>query len=292
MTQLSWKRLDDLVGEDHRVDTTGSWPESAQGWPDQVERERWDAALRTVADRLRAERGLTDPWSLTVDFGSLWAHYGDRRLTVAGRNPEVTSAEELFEDLDSWAAFDRQGGPGRRLDRDREAMETFRAQLPGWQQLWEQAAPRVFRDVAAAAGRDVPWRVFIRSTETGWHVPRRAGGLHGIEVAEFAPGEVSSHERELDFPLITLELPHTWLTLGAPTDPDDGEGTVAELAGEVQDEIIEEVHGAWPECLAHAHPMVAGQDADGLAVWSCPDGPVSVPIGDWGAAWSASRPTT
>lgn len=51
------------------------------------------------------------------------------------------------------------------------------------------------------------------------------------------------------------------------------------IAGQLQDDVIDEVWGAWPACPGHAHPMsldVIG----GVAVWACPrDADVLVPVG-------------
>ncbi|MEU2350676.1 hypothetical protein [Modestobacter sp. NPDC049651] len=249
-------------------------------WPDQGEWDHWEAALRDVADRLRQQRGVEDPWSLTVEFGGLWANYGDFRIQVAGPHTDADPLDTstFSDEIDDWVAWDRRSGPGVRLDRDLQAMADWRARLPLLQQLWEQAAPRVFRDVTAAAGRDVPWQVVLQETETvspDWPGPPR----QGIWIVE---GEVELRERELDFPRIVLELPHTTIHLMPLAEDEDVEDAVATLAGEVQDEVIEEVHGAWPTCLAHEHPMRASSTEEGPARWRCPtDHGVSVPIGQW-----------
>ena len=258
-------------------------------WPDQEEWDHWEAALQAAAGQLQAERGVADPWSLTVEYGALWANYGALRERVAGAYADPMSPAQLFEEIDGWVAFDRPAGPGVRLERDREAMAAWRAQLPGLQRLWERAAPRVFQDVVAAAGREVPWRVVVRATETVW--PERVLG-QGVLGIELDVGEdVVAHERELDFPVVQLELPHAWIHLIPPDDPDDVEGAVADLAASIQDEITMEVHGAWPKCLVHEHPMRPASTGNGPATWECPtDDGVSVPIGPWGPAAAGQWP--
>ncbi len=67
----------------------------------------------------------------------------------------------------------------------------------------------------------------------------------------------------------------------------DGRQSTAEItayiADQVQDDVIDEIWGAWPRCPGHQHPMsplVAG----GVAVWRCPsDADGVVPIGRLGA---------
>ncbi|CCH86149.1 protein of unknown function [Modestobacter italicus] len=255
-------------------------------WPDAVALAHWQRALRSAAERLRKERGLTDPCGLTVEDGALWVNYGDLRVRVAGAYADPLTAEGLFDEIDSWAAFDREGGPGTRLDRDLQAMAEWRAQIPVLQRLWEDVAPRVFQDVQAAAGRAIPWRVAIRETEVAWKglaPPPARQGVWGLE------GEVSLQERALDFPDIVLELPHAHIYLPRLEDVEDFEEVTTILAGAVQDEVIEEVHGAWPKCLQHEHPMLATREPAGRAIWQCPqDTTVWVHVGEWGNAASSA----
>jgi hypothetical protein len=44
---------------------------------------------------------------------------------------------------------------------------------------------------------------------------------------------------------------------------------VVDLADIVQEGMIEEVHGAWPACPVHGHPLETAVD-DGRALWCCP----------------------
>ncbi len=46
---------------------------------------------------------------------------------------------------------------------------------------------------------------------------------------------------------------------------------IAQLASSLQDEVIETVRAAVPECSGHRHPMSARVE-DGQAVWVCPVG--------------------
>ncbi|RBY79404.1 hypothetical protein DQ239_07235 [Blastococcus sp. TF02-09] len=85
----------------------------------------------------------------------------------------------------------------------------------------------------------------------------------------------------LAFPQMWLETPHSHRELPNLTDEDEA---IVHLAEEVQDDIIEEVHGAWPPCPRHAHPLSLGDTDDGRPAWTCPDAPeLSVPVGELGA---------
>jgi hypothetical protein len=56
----------------------------------------------------------------------------------------------------------------------------------------------------------------------------------------------------------------------------------ADIAFQIQDDVTDEVWGAWPQCPGHAHPM-SPIVAASTAVWVCPaDSDVSVPIGELG----------
>jgi hypothetical protein len=59
---------------------------------------------------------------------------------------------------------------------------------------------------------------------------------------------------------------------------------VVDIAAQLQDDVIDEVWGAWPVCPGHVHPMVL-DIVDGQAVWECPsDGHVVAPVGQLRAA--------
>ena len=90
----------------------------------------------------------------------------------------------------------------------------------------------------------------------------------------------------MNFPEIWLETPRTGRSLPAMDDEDEATGYLAEL---VRDDVIEEVHGAWPECPQHAHPMEVDYTDSGRPVWSCPTLPdVTVAIGELGGSGTAS----
>ena len=114
--------------------------------PDAAGRLHREQALRAAAERVGAERGVPDPWSVTWGFGALRAHDGELQVRVAGSSDGAMTAEQLFDEIDGWVAFDRADGPGRVLDRDRAAVDEWRSQLPGQQALWPEAAVPVLRD--------------------------------------------------------------------------------------------------------------------------------------------------
>jgi hypothetical protein len=118
-------------------------------WPNWEEQRRWEVALADVVRRLREERGVHDPARVTADSDALWVEYGDLRVVVAGAAPDVLDPEELFKEVDTWVAFDRIGGPGLVLDRDRAAIAEWRHRLPALQRFWQGIARRVFADVEA-----------------------------------------------------------------------------------------------------------------------------------------------
>ena len=263
-------------------------------WPDVTERDHWTAALANAAERVERDRGVVEPWRLEVGYGRLWASYGGNSTAVAGPAPDVLDPQELFEDIDSWVAFERPGGPGRVLDRDLAAMAQWRAQLPALQRMWEEAASRVFLDVRTTTQAELDWRVAVHEEEVDWSRLPGGGPAQFVASGEGRVGGVIGHEfvgpdpwpdgpptRPAAFPQIHLE---TRTSSGSGSDDhlggaDDLDDAVLDVAGTVQDLVIEEVHGAWPTCPGHWHPMQPGPSTDG-AVWHCPDDDrVAVPIG-------------
>lgn len=223
-----------------------------------------------------------------MEYGVMWANYGDLRVRVAGADADPLTPAALLEEIDGWAAFDRASGPGKRLERDLEVIAEWRAAVPLLRRVYEDVAPRVFRDVQAAAGVVIPWRFAVDETELVW--PRaEQSGQQGLWVTE---GHMALPERTADFPQLVVELPHARIGLPRIDDLGDAEDAAATLAGLIQDEVIEEVHGAWPKCLRHEHPMMANQSPDGGAIWQCPqDATVTVPIGEWDAVTSTAGVT-
>lgn len=262
-------------------------------WPDHEEWSRWRDALARVTTRLQEERGVEEPWRLTVGWGALWAEYGDLRLRVAGEGAELPSPDDLFAEIDSWVAFDREAGPGRVLDRDRRAMAEWRQRIPAVQQFWETVARRVFRDVEATTDLRLPWKVAVHEDEPDWSAFRAAvedgvdggitavGGIWGTDGPMPQPGR-----RPLPFPQIWLETPRTGRSLPEMADEAEAIGYLADL---VQEDVIGEVHGAWPECPRHPHPLQVVYTDPARPMWGCPTtADITVAIGELGGPGAAS----
>ncbi|GAB4079300.1 hypothetical protein GCU67_14665 [Modestobacter muralis] len=263
-------------------------------WPDVTERDHWTAALADVAARIERDRGVADPWRLDVEHSLLWAQYGGTRIAVAGPDADVRSAEELFEQIDSWVAFERHAGPGQVLERDRQAVADWRAQLAVQQPRYQAATARVFLDIRATTTIDLGWRVAVHEEELDWAALRSqlppellgategtTGGIAGHEFVGPGPWPDGPPTRPVPFPQLYLETRTASGrgsddVLDVATDLDDA---VWEVAATVQDLVMEEVHGAWPACPGHWHPMQTGPSSSG-PVWRCPaDERVAVPIG-------------
>jgi len=225
--------------------------------PDRGELERWAVALGTVADRIRAERGIEDPWRLSIEDGVLWALYGELRVRL-GPGAEVRGEDDLFDEVDGWVAHDRRPGPGQVLDRDREARAAWRAGLPALRAFWEPLVERVLADVVRTTDVDVSWSIDLDEWQVD--VPPTAG-------LQLTFGDQPLPVREADFPQWVLRLPHQGFELPAVEDEDDA---VAHLASRVQDYVVEELPGAWPVCPGHPHPMEPA--AEDVVVWRCPAG--------------------
>lgn len=236
-----------------------------QWGPDQDAWDRWHRALAAAAERLHDERGIADPWQLAVGWEVLWAEYGELSLRVTGEGADLDGPDELFDEIDRWVAWDRPAGPGRVLDRDRQAMAAWRARLPELQQFWEGVARRVFRIVAASTGLEVTWTVVVHEDEAVW--PTFPGSRTGVFVGVISDGDPPPlARRPLAFPQVWLESPLAHRHLRDMTD--EVEAT-AELFAELQDDVFEEVHGAWPRCPRHPHPLDMSWTDDGRPVWRC-----------------------
>jgi hypothetical protein len=266
----------------------------APDWPDVTERDRWTAALADAAHRVERDRGVVETWWLEARDGALWACYGGVVVRAAGEAADVSGAEELFEEIDTWVAFERPAGPGRVLERDLQAMAEWRAQLAVQQPRYEAAAATVFLDIAATTSIDLGWRVAVHEEEfdlsspppwvpagSSTAVDPPGAGVVGHELAGPGPWPAQPPTRSAPFPQIHLETRASSGRgsadhLGGADDLDDA---VLDVAGTVQDLVIEEVHGAWPVCPGHWHPMAPGSTTAG-PVWRCPDDQgVAVPIG-------------
>ena len=251
-------------------------------WPDQDQRSRWHQALIDVTERLREERGIADAWRLTVGWAALWAEYGDLRIRVAGEGAELHVPEDLFEVVDSWVAFDRMAGPGRVLDRDRQSKSEWRQRLPAIRQFWENVARRVFRDVEATTDLRPAWKVVVHEDEPAWPgMPDGlVGGMVGMDMTQPA-------RRPLPFPQVWLETAHTGRGLPEMTDEAEAIGLLADL---VQDDVIEQVHGAWPPCPRHSHPLEVHYRGASRPLWKCPEAPdITVAIGELGESSARSN---
>ena len=133
----------------------------------------------------------------------------------------------------------------------------------------------MFRDVEATTDRHLAWTVAVHEDElVGPGMPD--GAVGGIVVM----GMLQPERRPLDFPQVWLETRYTGWSLPEMTDVADATGYLADL---VQEDVIEEVHGAWPQCPRHPHPLEVDSTDTGRAVWTCAKTPdVTVDIGELG----------
>jgi hypothetical protein len=266
--------------------------EPARDWPDVTERDRWAAALADVAQRMQQDRGVADPWRLRVEHGQLVAVFGSGvSVVVAGPGPEVSDPDGLFEEIDSWVAHERSGGPGRVLERDVRRKAEWRARLEAAQPLWQAAIAPVLRDVRSTTSVPFDCRATVREDEVVWPDPFPVGahsvgmtgvvgGVLGVEHRADDDPAWQPTTRPLDFPELQLEIgtAGTWTTYGVRL-VDDVDEAVLDVADFVQDLVIEELLVAWPACARHSHPLAPGSTGAG-PVWRCPDDAgVSVPIG-------------
>ena len=276
--------------QDGRVPTS-----SVPDWPDVTERDYWTAALAGAAARVQRDRGVDDPWQLGAADGSLWAWYGDFSVRVAGVHADMGGPQELFAEIDTWVAFDGSAGLGRVLERDLRAMTEWRAQLAVQQPRYEAAATLVFLDITATTSIDLSWRVAVHEEEFDLTFPPPCvpaasstaaadppgGRAVGREFAGPGPWSAYPPSRPAQSPQLCLE---TRTSSGSGSDDhlsgaDDLDDAVLDVAGTVQDLVIEEVHGVWPACPGHWHPMAPGPTTAG-PVWCCPDDQrIAIPIG-------------
>ncbi|SFP30813.1 hypothetical protein SAMN05660464_2706 [Geodermatophilus dictyosporus] len=194
---------------------------------------------------------------------------------MGGEAPDVQDPSGLFDDVDHWVAFERAAGPGRVLDRDRQAVAVYRARLPEAQRFWERVTGRLVPDVERTTGLELRWRVRVREDEEVWPGPSVVGGT-------LLSGPVEPVRRPLLFPQIWFEAPNVSRQLPEMTDEDEA---LAYLADLVQEAVVEELHGAWPECPRHTHPLTVQLSAEGRPVWQCPRDPsVRIAVGSLGSA--------
>ena len=141
-------------------------------------------------------------------------------------------------------------------------MAAWRQQLPGVLGFWQDVAARVFRDIEVTTDLDLGWRLTVREDEE-WS-PSRPPGVGGI-ISDAGPP--ARPRRPLAFPEVWLETPFTGRLL--PAMDDDAEAACY-LAEAVQDDVIEQLHGAWPPCPRQPHPLGPDVRGSGVAVWACP----------------------
>ncbi len=270
----------DQGGEERRGLTTGA------DWPDRAEMQRWELAADYVARRLRDERGVDEPVGVSSGYGALWVTFGERRVRVAGAGPDVDDEQELFEDLDSWVAFDRDAGPGRVLDRDRTAVAAVLDRMPVAQRLWSTAVQRVLVDLHATTNLTWNCTLVVLEDEPAWMRPRPAGEsrVPGLRVRVGPIEEPTGPRTRSDMPR-PVWLPRLWLECdtgwGTTVDEeeDDAEVICADAAGRIAGEVVDELWQAWPPCPRHSHLLEAAV-SEGRACWTCPaDDAVVAPVG-------------
>lgn len=237
----------------------------ASEWPDEAERQYWTDALGAVAQRELVERGVDEHIRVTVGYGALWGYYGPIRIRLAGQHAELRDVSDLFDEIDSWVAFDRPAGPGKRLDRDQAVMDAWRARLPDVQAIWHSAAQRVFDDVVATTPIRWEWRIAVHEDEVVF--PDMPDGVMGIWASTHPAGWAPDRR--------ALALPQLWLEAGnwavSLPEPDGATGAVVHVADKVQDEVMEELCTTWPTCPGHGHPLEIGV-SEGVPTWVCPVG--------------------
>ncbi|MEI4274178.1 hypothetical protein TEK04_20835 [Klenkia sp. LSe6-5] len=125
--------------------------------------------------------------------------------------------------------------------------------------FWTPVVDRVLRDVAATTDLGTTWRFQHRTTEPD---VLRTPGLT-LWFGDDGPGEWVVPD-----PVLELRLPRTRFELPDLRDVDEA---LLFLADRVQDHLVDELHGAWPLCPGHTHPMRPAPSGTGPA-WRCPAG--------------------
>jgi hypothetical protein len=233
-------------------------------WLDAEESARWARAVEEIARRERIERGVNEPYSVTSEFGALWVNYGALRVRVAG-GEEVWSEKDLYEHVDRWVAFERNGGAWELLDRDREFMDQWRAGLPEEQALWQEAAVKVFRDIQSTTNLRWTGRVAIHGDQEIWPLPP-PGSRAGIWIRPGGEVDWKSGRRRLLLPQLWLDS-EQWRTLlprGVVNLPD----AIAKVVNQVQDKVMDEAFTIWPPCPEHGHPLMVVRSP--RPAWVCP----------------------
>jgi hypothetical protein len=107
-------------------------------------------------------------------------------------------------------------------------------------------------------------------------------------LADEGPGDAGVSDDEEEGLLLACEF-------GGHSFSLDGVQSTAEMAAEIaiqlQDDVMDNVWGAWPVCRQHEHPM-SPEVVVGVAVWRCPIDPGAVvPVGQLGAVGNLSPPS-
>jgi hypothetical protein len=157
-------------------------------------------------------------------------------------------------------------------------MAEWRERVPAARLFWEDIARRVFRDVEATTDLHLPWQVVVHEDEPDW--PALPSGVHdgigGIVLTDVPVPQLG--RRTSAFPQVWIETPHTGRSLPVMDDETEATGYLADL---VQDDVIEEIHGAWPLCPRHPHPLELHDMDTARPTWRCPKTPdIAVPIGE------------
>lgn len=250
----------------------------ASDWGDGAECDRWADALAAIAERERLERGVDEPTRLTVGYGALWGYYGPIRIRLAGADADLEDEASLFEEIDFWVAFERPGGPGKRLERDQAVIDEWLGRLPSVQALWIDAAERVFRDVAATTRIRWNWRIAVHEDELVF--PEAPDGVVGFWASE-VPAGWTPDRRQLALPQLWLEA-DDWAT--SLPEPEGLVDAIAHVADQVQEAVMEELCTTWPSCPGHGHPLEIEARGD-VVHWACPQGSgFAVEIGALSAA--------
>jgi hypothetical protein len=243
--------------------------DSAFSWPDQAQVRRWDAVLERIALREVVERGIEERASVVFEFGVLTARYGSYRHAVSG-SEAVQDEDALFRAIDYWIAFERNGGvdADELLDRDRAVIDRWMERLPRDQQDWQECADLVCRDINRTSPLNWIPRVTIHDDEEVWprpdFGPSPQPSVAAWGVGMWIVGAANESRRR------ALLLPELWISidryeLRLPSDLVGHEWRVGFLANQLQEWMIEEIWGAWPECPDHSHPL----EPQG-SVWVCP----------------------
>jgi len=112
-------------------------------------------------------------------------------------------------------------------------------------------------------------------------VAERPGNPLALMIAGGAQHDVDMAEDEDDGVVVACYWDGHAFALNGDQPPAE---MVADIASQLQDDVIDEVWGAWPACPGHVHPM-ALDTVEGVAVWVCPsDATVVVQVGQLPAA--------